>query len=244
MDLADLCNAYDSQLRELFDRHAPLISRTASTKQRDPWDTEEVLDALRVKRRAERRFRKTKCENDYRIFCDKRDMFRKTLQTSKTNYLSDIIAESSRDPKTLFARMNKIMHKKNENPLPGHSSAQSLANDFNRYFKDKVETIRQTFDDDLTPAYSNDTDFCGIAFEHFEPVTEGDISLIIKSSKPKSCELDPIPTTLLKQCSTELTPIITRIANLSLKTGSLPDIYKHAIIRPLIKKTRFGNRIK
>ena len=58
MDLADLCDAYDSQLRELFDRHAPLISRTASTKQRDPWDTEDVLDALRVKRRAERRFRK------------------------------------------------------------------------------------------------------------------------------------------------------------------------------------------
>ena len=52
----------------------------------------------------------------------------------------------------------------------------------------------------------------------------------------KSCELDTIPTTLLKQCRTELTPIITRIVNLSLETGVFPDQFKHAIIRPLLKK--------
>ena len=67
MDLTDLCNAYDTQLRELLDRHAPQITRSASTKRRDPWETEEVLDALRVKRRAERRFRKTRSDSDYKI---------------------------------------------------------------------------------------------------------------------------------------------------------------------------------
>ena len=60
LDLADLCNAYDSQLRKLLDKHAPINTRTTSTKRRDPWDTKDVLDGLRVKRRAERRFRKTK----------------------------------------------------------------------------------------------------------------------------------------------------------------------------------------
>ena len=60
MCLTDLCDAYDTQLRELLEKHAPQITRTASTKRRDPWDTEEVLDAVRVKRRAERRFRKTR----------------------------------------------------------------------------------------------------------------------------------------------------------------------------------------
>ena len=122
MDLADLCNAYDSQLRQLLDKHAPIITRNTSTKRRDPWDTKEVLDALRVKRRAERRFRKTELEKDYRIFCDKREIFNKTLETSKTNYLSEVIIENSRDPKSLFARMNNIMHKKKDNPIPEHTS--------------------------------------------------------------------------------------------------------------------------
>ena len=143
-DLIELCDAYDSQLRTLLDKHKPEITRTASTKRRDPWDTTEVLDAVRVKRRSERRYRKTRSDNDYELFCKKRDIFNKTLEISKTNYLSHVIEENSRDPKSLFSHMNAIMHKVKDNPLPQHSSAKSLANDFNAFFKDQVEKIRQT----------------------------------------------------------------------------------------------------
>ena len=85
MNLTDLCNAYDTQLRELLDGHAPQITRSASAKRRDPWETEEVLDALRVKRRAEHRFCKTRSDSDYKIFCEKRDIFNIALNISKTN---------------------------------------------------------------------------------------------------------------------------------------------------------------
>ena len=57
------------------------------------------------------------------------------------------------------------------------------------------------------------------------------------NSPNKSCELDhPIPTWLLKTCIDELLPLITALINKSLSTGTFPDYFKEAIIRPLLKK--------
>ena len=52
----------------------------------------------------------------------------------------------------------------------------------------------------------------------------------------KSCLLDPIPTWFIKQNVCMFVPVITRIVNCSLNTGTFPDSLKHAIISPVIKK--------
>ena len=46
---------------------------------------------------------------------------------------------------------------------------------------------------------------------------------IIKLSPNKSCELDPLPTWLLKLCAQELAPIITAIVNALLSAIILND---------------------
>ena len=60
---------------------------------------------------------------------------------------------------------------------------------------------------------------------------------VIRKAPEKSCELDPIPTWLLKQCLDELIPLVTAIVNRSMETGSVPLCYKSARIRPLLKKS-------
>ena len=52
----------------------------------------------------------------------------------------------------------------------------------------------------------------------------------------KCCVLDPAPTWLIKECSTQLTPLITRIVNESLRSGTVPTSFKKAIVRALLKK--------
>ena len=47
--------------------------------------------------------------------------------------------------------------------------------------------------------------------------------------------LDPIPTSLLKECKYELMPIITKIVNLSIETSEIPNDFKHAVITLLLK---------
>ena len=53
--------------------------------------------------------------------------------------------------------------------------------------------------------------------------------------KMKSCEMDPILTELLKKCIVEVLPTITKIINISLRDGVFVDMWKTAIICPLLK---------
>ena len=52
----------------------------------------------------------------------------------------------------------------------------------------------------------------------------------------KSCDLDPIPTSVLSHCLDEIIPIVTSIMNNSLSSGIVPDCFKHALVKPLLKK--------
>jgi len=52
----------------------------------------------------------------------------------------------------------------------------------------------------------------------------------------KQCDSDPIPTWLLKECSSVLVPTITNVVNLSLTSGQFHPTLKESIISPLLKK--------
>ena len=69
----------------------------------------------------------------------------------------------------------------------------------------------------------------------FESVTDEFVLKIINIVSAKSCELDPIPTTLLYESLDILLPTITNI-NTSLTTGIVPPDLKTAIVKPLLKK--------
>ena len=53
----------------------------------------------------------------------------------------------------------------------------------------------------------------------------------------KQCQLDPIPTRVVKQCCDLLAPAISAIINNSFTNGEFPNSLKSAIVRPIIKKT-------
>ena len=48
--------------------------------------------------------------------------------------------------------------------------------------------------------------------------------------------LDPIPTSLTKECLSDLLPLITRIVNSSLCSGVVPPQFKQAVVTPMLKK--------
>ena len=50
-------------------------------------------------------------------------------------------------------------------------------------------------------------------------------------------DLDPVPTSLLKQCLSVLLPTTANIINLSPSSGTFPDQFKHCVIKPLLKKS-------
>jgi len=73
-------------------------------------------------------------------------------------------------------------------------------------------------------------------FDRFQPCSDTDVKIAIMGASFKSCELDPIPTDILKKFLPELLPFLTDLCNSSLQQGCLPPSQRHAIIRPRIKK--------
>ena len=58
--------------------------------------------------------------------------------------------------------------------------------------------------------------------EMFRPTSEVEVKEIIIKSPNKSCDLDPLPTWLLKKCVDQLLPLITAIVNRSMDESVMP----------------------
>ena len=142
--------------------------------------------------------------------------------------------------KEIFRLTNKLLGKDNELPLPPTEDLTVLANEFNNFFMSKIRKIMQ----DIARNKIIDTsdDYLESAFEtterltNFKLVTDQDILLILCAVPPKSCELDLIPTTLLKVYSDVIVPYIRDIVNTSIASGSFTKNIKQALLRPLLKK--------
>src|SRR6218665_2852973 len=67
------------------------------------------------------------------------------------------------------------------------------------------------------------------------PVTATDLRRLILASAPKSCELDPLPTSLLQEFVDVLLPLITVLCNCSVREGTLPASQKRSILVPALK---------
>ena len=98
----------------------------------------------------------------------------------------------------------------------------------------KLETV---FTIDLSKSSSSETRYSGDTLTTLQLLTLDEVKHLIESSHTKSCELDPIPTWLVKECMLELLPLITAIINNSITSSVYPCLYRKAIVRPLLKKT-------
>ena len=70
----------------------------------------------------------------------------------------------------------------------------------------------------------------------FIPLNLGALKQMIINIPSKTCDLDPIPTRLLKVCIDTVLPDLLHIVNLSLVTGLLSQNLKVACIVPRLKR--------
>ena len=81
-------------------------------------------------------------------------------------------------------------------------------------------------------------------FSSFQPLSLEQTKMLIRSSAPKSYILYPLPTFLVKSCVEELGTVIMDIVDRSLTTGYMPELFKSAIVTPLLKKTGLDRELK
>ena len=149
------------------------------------------------------------------------------------------IEENSGDQKKLFAASNRLLNKGSADCLPLTIDRAQFAKDIGKFFVQKIVNIRTRLDCHGTVNYHK-PDIEGIesSFVHlteFKMFTELDVKSLMQHSSLKSCALDPMPSTLVSRCDV-LLPVLTRLINMSLKSGQFPVAWKEALVLPLLKK--------
>lgn len=230
----ELAERYITGLSRIIDKHAPVISRENTISKNEPWYTSVNSEAKRQCRKAERIYVRTHDKDkykEYRALCSTKT---RKLELSKTTYYSSKIADSHSAPKTLYKITNQLLSDHHTNRLPQSVSDLDLAIKFGVFFFDKIVKIRANFTSNGIVNHDQSR-YITTHMTNLQPTTCDEIKQIISASAPKHCELDPIPTWLLKSCLDELLPLLTAMFNASLLTGEYPHQFKRALVKPLLK---------
>ena len=240
----DACvREYHTALATVLDRHAPQKNRTKVTRPVVPWYNEDIDIAKRLRRKAERKWRRTKLESDLNDYKAKKNHTTYLMNRARREFYSKFMEENGADQAKLFRAANKLLGTKDGLLFPEHLDKTALANDIGGYFIRKVEGIREDIaigslnlsDQDLVPPDKPLTN-TNLILDSFKTLSECDVRDVIQNLAKKSCELDPMPTNLVCASLDTLLPIIMNIVNASLSMSHFPDDWKEALVKPLLKK--------
>ena len=199
--------------------------------------TLEIKQAKVQRRLAERKWHESGLAVHWEIYVKQRSLVSNMISKAKEDYLCRKIVNCG-SSQELFRLSSQMMGKFGDTMLPSNISPESLPDKFNEFFVHKIGEIRRSFDPDR-PAHTNPVEFSGTAFVEFQLVTEDFVKTVVQEMLKKSCDLDPIPTSVFYDHLDEIIPIVTRIMNTSLSSGIVPQCFKHALVKPLLKKGQF-----
>ena len=235
----ELSIVYNNQLRTILEDLAPIKTRQVPVRPEAEWYSQHIREAKQVRCRAERAWRKSGLEVNRLIYLEKRNHVNSLIKETKTKFYKDLIHTNKSDTKQLFKVVNKLLRKDIQSPLPSGSDsvvADMFSTDSN-YFIEKISDIRDSIPAHVTSINNDIQTAPADLLDNFRPLAEEAVEKIIASSPSKSCDLDPIPTQLVKLVLPQLLPVITTIINKSLETGIFPSEFKQAIVTPLLKKS-------
>lgn len=118
-----------------------------------------------------------------------------------------------------------------------------LANRFADFLCEKFEAIRNDLFTRYTPVANSlgDAQACSAKLTEFECMTEHQVKSLANSSVLKTCSLDPLPASIMRDCMDVLLPV--KMINMSIETATMPVQLKEAIIRPKLKKESLNHEV-
>ena len=183
---------------------------------------------------------KYKSEIDRDLFKKQRLLVSQMIANAKHSHYHQKIQDCNKDQKQLFKVVEALLHQKRKPKLPSCDSVEELTDSFNNFFISKIIRILEALDSsNMNTHYSSNqssNQICDSLLNVFTPASQDEVPKLILSSPSKSCDLDSLPTWMLKIHLDTLLPVITKTVNLSLDTASFPSTFKNALVTTLLKK--------
>ena len=229
--LKELITTYQNGLTNVMNSLAPL----KTVRQEKKWYTDNIREAKQRRRRVERIWRKSGLTVHREMYLSARDEVDTLIKEAKMKYYNERVRGCAGNTQELFRILNSLLGRSSASKLPS-SDPETAAQGLSEFFIEKIIRIRCSISQrPLAPTLA--APHLSSVLSTLAPITSATLTKLIASAPSKHCELDPIPTHLLKLVVHELTPLILQVVNTSLQTGTFPDEFKTAIVSPRLKKS-------
>lgn len=232
----ELYNSFSSASLAILNDHAPIIRKNISTVVTAPWFDKEYRNLRKLRRKAEAKWGRTGNifdRIDYKDLCHKCS---ELSDVKKKKHFGELIERSNNNPRALFSLVNKELDRNQGKPLPDFTDDLcQLTNKFNKFFSEKIDSIRATMTTAGTPADLLEFDSKTLpVLSELKPTDINEIRDILNETGYKCSPADPLPSSIFKEHSEMLLPILVQLVNSSLESGNF-DGLKLADIAPLLK---------
>ncbi|ELU03738.1 hypothetical protein CAPTEDRAFT_208552, partial [Capitella teleta] len=173
----------------------------------------EIRNVKQIRRRAERKWRKTHLQFHRDIYLKEKDNVKYLIAEAKTQYLRNLIDGCGGDSKRLFTITSFLLSQQSSTSALPTGNAQTTASAPSEYFIAKIDRIRETTRRNLQQPmptnillrYQIDSPLVSLLL-----VDNESLSKAIAKAKKKYCDLDPVPTKLVNATSGLLLPALDR----------------------------------
>ncbi|CAH3033644.1 unnamed protein product [Pocillopora meandrina] len=119
-----------------------LSKKNVTIRSRVPWMNDEIILAKRQRRKAERKWRASKAHIDLLSYRAMRNRVTFLSNEARCAYYTNFITENSTDQRRLFRASKSLLNLSNGPGLPLSTNDYQLANDFGKFFAQKIADIK------------------------------------------------------------------------------------------------------
>jgi exonuclease III len=127
-DIDDLAVEYNNSLRQIMDKHAPVVRKRVAIRPKVPWYGKKINDLKRVKRKCEKIWRSDRNELNLKKFHEARNAYVNELNTQRLNCIKNAIIEAKGNKKKVSRLVNNLLNRNKSNPVHDDTSAAEFAN--------------------------------------------------------------------------------------------------------------------
>ena len=225
---------FKHQMTKIMDKFIP--SKITSTRYNLPWLNKKLKKAVKAKQRLYNKAKRSKKVEDWATYKRVKSETQKSIRKAQWDYVENILVESfdKNDTKPFW---KFIKAKRQDNVGVAPIKDQGILYSEN---EDKAELINKQFESVFTREdVTNIPQLEGTPYTDISDLvitTLGVEKLLKDLATSKASGPDLIPNRFLKECATEIAPILQAIFTQSLETGELPDDWRNANVSPLFKK--------
>ena len=225
--------------QNLLDTHAPTQKKAIRELETATWFDSEYKQ-LRIKqRKAEKEWIKSLLDSNKTIYYNLRQKCIELASSKESGYYKYQFDKYNHSQKSLFHFVDVFLDRTLVLTLPPSDSMQTVVDNFNTFFTNKINDIRSKFQDIHNPQLketyeSNNTNGSFQLLSELAPTTLKKIKTIIHDTGLKTSSVDPLPQSVFIENIEYWLPFICDLVNCSLSSGSI-DGAKFAHLTPLIK---------